>query len=129
MRIHRQRLALVAAVLVLAGLSLTLRISCAVEAGEVAVDVLGCNGDLGQMWFHRGLAAGRVPYLQPFLDPVSGQLALSQALVDRFRKAGLTDVSYTVYPVARHEIFNETNRDEVVNDLIGWLHRIVPKDS
>lgn len=74
MRIDRRRLALVASTLVLAGLSLALRISCAAEAGESGVDVPGCYGDLGQMWLHRGLAAGRIPYLQPFLDPVSGQL-------------------------------------------------------
>ena len=27
----------------------------------------------------------------------------------------------TVYPGARHEMFNETNRDEVVADLVAWL--------
>ena len=26
-----------------------------------------------------------------------------------------------VYREARHEIFNETNRDEVIADLVGWL--------
>jgi alpha-beta hydrolase superfamily lysophospholipase len=26
-----------------------------------------------------------------------------------------------VYDGARHEIFNETNRDEVTRDVIGWL--------
>ncbi|BAN00751.1 hypothetical protein YM304_04370 [Ilumatobacter coccineus YM16-304] len=27
----------------------------------------------------------------------------------------------TVYPDARHEILNETNRDEVTADLVAWL--------
>ncbi len=32
-----------------------------------------------------------------------------------------------VYPGARHEIYNETNRDEVVADLRSWLEsRVVP---
>ena len=26
-----------------------------------------------------------------------------------------------VYPDARHEVFNETNRDEVADDLLAWL--------
>ena len=26
-----------------------------------------------------------------------------------------------MYPEARHEVFNETNRDEVVGDLVAWL--------
>ncbi len=54
-------------------------------------------------------------------DPVNGQLALVGALVDRYRQAGLTDVTLTVYPGARHEILNETNREEVVADLTTWL--------
>ena len=33
----------------------------------------------------------------------------------------LVDVTVTVYPDARHEIFNETNRDEVTADVITWL--------
>lgn len=55
------------------------------------------------------------------LDPVNGQLALVNALVDRYTAAGLTDVTLKVYPQARHEIFNETNRDTVVDDLLTWL--------
>jgi alpha-beta hydrolase superfamily lysophospholipase len=59
-------------------------------------------------------------------DPVGGQLALVNALVDRLRGAGLSDISLTVYPGARHEIFNETNRAEVEADLLTWLGRVVP---
>lgn len=59
-------------------------------------------------------------------DPVNGQLALVNALVDRYRSAGLTDVTLTTYPEARHEVFNETNRDQVIADLLAWLDRAVP---
>jgi alpha-beta hydrolase superfamily lysophospholipase len=59
-------------------------------------------------------------------DPVNGQLALVDVLVERLRAAGLTDVTLTVWPDARHEIFNETNRDEVEADLLAWLDRVVP---
>jgi alpha-beta hydrolase superfamily lysophospholipase len=55
------------------------------------------------------------------MDPVNGQLALVHALVDRYTSAGLTDVTLKIYPQARHEIFNETNRGEVVDDLLAWL--------
>jgi alpha-beta hydrolase superfamily lysophospholipase len=55
------------------------------------------------------------------MDPVNGQLALVHALVQRLAAAGLTDVTLRTYPEARHEVFNETNRDEVVGDLTGWL--------
>lgn len=36
-------------------------------------------------------------------------------------RGGLTDVELIVYTDARHEIFNETNKDEVVADTIAWL--------
>ncbi|WP_280254255.1 alpha/beta hydrolase [Nocardia abscessus] len=43
--------------------------------------------------------------------------------MQRYRDAGLTDITYQVYPDARHEILNELNRDEVENDLIDWITR------
>ncbi|MGY1717512.1 alpha/beta fold hydrolase [Blastococcus sp. SYSU DS0552] len=59
-------------------------------------------------------------------DPLNGQLALVQVLVDRLREAGVRDVTLRAYPGARHEVFNETNRDEVIADLLAWLDRVVP---
>jgi alpha-beta hydrolase superfamily lysophospholipase len=59
-------------------------------------------------------------------DPVNGQLALVHGLVQRLRDAGLEDLTLRVYEGARHEVFNETNRDEVVADLLAWLDRVVP---
>jgi alpha-beta hydrolase superfamily lysophospholipase len=55
------------------------------------------------------------------MDPVNGQLALVNVLVARYQHAGLHDVELKVYPGARHEVFNEINRDEVFADVIGWL--------
>jgi alpha-beta hydrolase superfamily lysophospholipase len=61
------------------------------------------------------------------MDPVNGQLALSNALVQRLEAAGLTDVTSVVWPQARHEILNETNRAEVEADLLAWLDRVIPR--
>lgn len=58
-------------------------------------------------------------------DPVNGGLTLLEPLVERYRTAGLTDVTLKTYDEARHEIFNETNRDEVVADLIDWTRRVL----
>jgi alpha-beta hydrolase superfamily lysophospholipase len=58
-------------------------------------------------------------------DPVNAGLAVLTPLVDRYKAAGLEDVTVKVYPRARHEIFNETNRDEVYADLVGWISRVI----
>ncbi len=54
-------------------------------------------------------------------DPLAGGGELVTLLGDRYRDAGIDDVTVTVYPGARHEILNETNRDEVTADIIDWL--------
>ena len=62
-------------------------------------------------------------------DPVNGQLALVHSLVQRLRGAGLVDVTLKVYEGARHEVLNETNRHEVITDLLTWLGQVVPDAS
>jgi alpha-beta hydrolase superfamily lysophospholipase len=57
-------------------------------------------------------------------DPVNGGLTLLTPLLDRLKDAGLTDVTSVTYPDARHEILNETNRDEVIGALVSWLDRV-----
>jgi alpha-beta hydrolase superfamily lysophospholipase len=54
-------------------------------------------------------------------DPLAGGGALVQLLGQRYRDAGITDVTVTLYPAARHEILNETNREQVTADLVAWL--------
>jgi alpha-beta hydrolase superfamily lysophospholipase len=55
------------------------------------------------------------------LDPVGGaEAAQVTALAEALRARGLP-VEQHVYPEARHEVFNETNRDEVVEHLLIWL--------
>jgi alpha-beta hydrolase superfamily lysophospholipase len=53
-------------------------------------------------------------------DPVNAGMAWLTPLLERYRTAGL-DVTAKVYDGGRHEMFNETNRDEVVADLTTWL--------
>jgi alpha-beta hydrolase superfamily lysophospholipase len=58
------------------------------------------------------------------LDPVNGGLALLTPLAERLTTAGLTDVTIVTYPNARHEILNETNREEVIAAIVDWLDRV-----
>ncbi len=54
-------------------------------------------------------------------DPVGNFTKGVTRLLERYRRAGLSDVSHRFYEGARHEVFNETNRDEVLDDLVAWL--------
>ena len=36
----------------------------------------------------------------------------------------MKDVTYDFYPGGRHEMLNETNRDEVIANLVRWMHRV-----
>jgi alpha-beta hydrolase superfamily lysophospholipase len=56
-------------------------------------------------------------------DPLSGAMVLVELVAQRYRDAGVRDVTVLGYEGARHEVFNETNRDEVTSDLIAWLDR------
>jgi alpha-beta hydrolase superfamily lysophospholipase len=58
-------------------------------------------------------------------DTLGGERS-AQKLRDAYRKRSrLTDVRLVVYADARHEVFNESNRDEVVAELVAWLDQHV----
>ncbi len=59
-------------------------------------------------------------------DPVSARTAGLRRLMAAYETAGLRRVEHRFYPGGRHEIFNETNRDEVTADLIAWLDGVLP---
>ncbi len=54
-------------------------------------------------------------------DPVNAGGALVTALVDRLESAGIDDVTLVTWPAARHEVFNEVNRDEVISEMLRWI--------
>ena len=53
-------------------------------------------------------------------DPVSEGKRLKH-LAHALREAGCQDLQLNIYPQARHEVFNETNRNEVTADVLKWL--------
>ena len=53
-------------------------------------------------------------------DPVGGAAALTK-LADAYRGAGHSEVTLTLYADGRHEMLNETNRDEVTKDWLDWI--------
>jgi alpha-beta hydrolase superfamily lysophospholipase len=60
-------------------------------------------------------------------DPIGGEYS-NKALVEAYRKnAGIEDIELYVYHECRHEIYNELNKDAIIEDLITWVNQRVSK--
>ncbi len=57
-------------------------------------------------------------------DPVSGGCRQIEPMIAAWRKAGMNRIDNKFYPEARHELFNETNREEVTRDLLNWMEKL-----
>jgi alpha-beta hydrolase superfamily lysophospholipase len=60
-------------------------------------------------------------FMSGTLDAVSRFLKDLKPLLKRYKAYGIRDVTAKYYEGARHEILNETNREAVMADLLGWL--------
>ncbi len=58
-------------------------------------------------------------------DPVGQQLEGVRVLLDRYREAGVFDLSHHFYHGGRHEMLNETNREEVRTNLMLWISEVL----
>ena len=56
-------------------------------------------------------------------DPINHSLEWLRPVAERYRAAGIANVIEKYYPDGRHEMLNETNRDEVMRDLASWLQK------
>ncbi|MGI6687319.1 MAG: lysophospholipase [Christensenellales bacterium] len=60
-------------------------------------------------------------------DPVGQQGRGVEKVAGEYRAAGLSRVEVTLYPGCRHELFNETIRERVYEDLARWLASTLPE--
>ncbi len=90
-------------------------------------DLLG-----GLQQINRSAAFAAVPRDLPVLvfsgsaDPVGAGGKGVREVAEAYRSAGVSDVTMRLYPDARHELLNETNRDEVTADILAWLDERLP---
>lgn len=59
-------------------------------------------------------------------DPVGNNSKGVLRTYKAFKQVGIEDVTYKLYENARHEILNETNREEVFADIIRWIEKHLP---
>ena len=57
-------------------------------------------------------------------DPVGGYGAGVQQAAEEFKKHGMKYVEVKIYPLCRHEIHNEINRQDVYEDILSWIQKI-----
>jgi len=85
-------------------------------------DLLG-----GLSWIHAPATAAAIPKDLPIYmiagakDPVGAAPGTFDKLFERYRSLGVADVGKKLYPDGRHEVLNDTCRDEAGSDVIAWL--------
>ena len=57
-------------------------------------------------------------------DPVGNFGAGVLQAAEAFRNVGMESVSSKLYPLCRHEILNEINKEEVYQDIVKWIQSI-----
>jgi alpha-beta hydrolase superfamily lysophospholipase len=62
-------------------------------------------------------------------DPINVNLEGMYRLERIWHDAGMTRIDTRYYHGARHELLNETNRDEVTRDIIGWIDGVLSDAS
>lgn len=76
--------------------------------------------------------AARVPHDLPLLvisgdrDPVGGNGEGVRGVAEALTAGGVEDVTLELYPGGRHELLNDTVREEVTEQIIGWLDEHLP---
>ncbi|WP_410513941.1 alpha/beta hydrolase [Paenibacillus sp. BR2-3] len=62
-------------------------------------------------------------------DPVGMDGQGVRHLVELYRKQGVQNLEYHLYPGGRHELLHEVNRDQVASDVLDWLVRHLPSEA
>jgi len=90
--------------------------------GETAIEVFGITNVAGLVSLPSKKIASDFPILliAGSEDPLGAERG-NMMLAKAFTRAGVQDVTMIIYPEARHEMFNELNKHEVLADLTNWL--------
>lgn len=57
-------------------------------------------------------------------DPVGEKGKGLPKLAAAYNQAGQNNVSMKLYPAGRHEMLNESNKEEVIADIVSWINKL-----
>ena len=89
-----------------------------------------CDLFKGLSIIHKKENIARIPENLPVLfiagkeDPVGSYSKTVKSLYDLYKKRGLKNAGLKLYEGSRHELFNETNRAEVISDVLKLLESL-----
>jgi len=58
-------------------------------------------------------------------DPVGEMGKGVQKVAEKYKRAGIKDLTLKLYEGGRHEMLNEINKKEVEKDVLNWLHKTI----
>ena len=62
-------------------------------------------------------------------DPIGQQLQGIRTLIERYRQAGIRNISHDFYEGEQHEMLNELNRGQVRTNILVWLSSVLHDQS
>ncbi|WP_440894686.1 alpha/beta hydrolase [Amphibacillus sp. Q70] len=80
---------------------------------------------------HKRTEIARIDQSLPFLlisgtaDPVGNNGKGVKQVVKIYKRAGIQSIDLILYPNGRHEMLFETNRDQVMKDILSWLIKMI----
>lgn len=88
-------------------------------------DLIQVNAASNGPDFYRGVPAGLpVLLISGENDPVGDYGKGVTAVAEELKRTGHTAVTLKLYPECRHEVLNELNREEVMNDIVEWIRKV-----
>lgn len=75
-------------------------------------------------WYQAVPSALPVLLISGELDPVGDYGRGVRTVAEELKRTGHTAVTLKLYPEDRHEVLNELNRDEVMNDILQWIRSV-----
>ena len=80
---------------------------------------------------HKSKNIKKIPTELPILiatgkdDPVGSYGKTVEKLFNIYKSNGIKDVELKLYESDRHELLNETDSEQVINDIIDWINKRV----